>query len=262
MATDWLRYANQNATRRLPLNDRLVNALGFLPELGVTMEVFSGGQPGKGEGPRVGSTRHDHGNAADVFFYKDGRRLNWASEADRPLFEEIVRRGRAAGVSGFGAGDGYMQPGSMHIGFGSPGVWGAGGRGAAAPSWLRAAYEGGAASPTLANVQNKTFDPVGEVMAAVPGSMAPQPRPNPPVASFPSSTAPTVPASTQPNIPAAVQAVAGAPTTSKSANDVFGMLAMMGNQGPRFSPVQTMGPSPEQATGLLQLVQALKSRIA
>ena len=122
MATDWLRYANQNATRRLPLNDRLVNALGFLPELGVTMEVFSGGQPGKGEGPRVGSTRHDHGNAADVFFYKDGRRLNWASEADRPLFEEIVRRGRAAGVSGFGAGDGYMQPGSMHIGCGSPGV--------------------------------------------------------------------------------------------------------------------------------------------
>jgi len=100
--------------------------------------------------------------------------------------------------------------------------------------------------------------------APAPAAAAsPQPRPStPPVASFPSSTAPTVPASTQPNIPAAVQAVAGAPTTSKSANDVFGMLAMMGNQGPQFSPVQTMGPSPEQATGLLQLVQALKSRIA
>ena len=43
---EWLAYANESATRRLPLNDRLVGALSFLPELGVTVEVFSGGQPG------------------------------------------------------------------------------------------------------------------------------------------------------------------------------------------------------------------------
>jgi len=137
----WLRYANQGATRRLPINDKLLNALSFLPELGVTMEVFSGGQPGKGSGlARIGSTRHDHGDAADVFFYKDGRRLDWSKPSDIPVFQEIVRRSRAAGVSGFGAGPGYMQPGSMHLGFGKPAVWGAGGKGENAPQWLREAY--------------------------------------------------------------------------------------------------------------------------
>ena len=33
-----------------------------------------------------------------------------------------------------------MQPGAMHIGMGAPGVWGAGGKGANAPVWLKAAY--------------------------------------------------------------------------------------------------------------------------
>lgn len=140
---EFIRYANQGAVRSLPLSERLVSALSFLPELGVTMEVFSGGQPAPGEGPRVGSTRHDHGNAADVFFYdRSGRRLDWANEQDRPIFEEIVRRARANGVTGFGAGEGYMRPGSMHIGFGSEAVWGAGGSGENAPGWLRAAYHG------------------------------------------------------------------------------------------------------------------------
>lgn len=139
----WLRYSNQGATRDKPINSSLSNAMSFLPEMGITMEVFSGGQDGIGEGDRrTGSVRHDHGNAADVFFYKDGRRLDWANEADRPLFEEIVRRGKAAGVTGFGAGDGYMQAGSMHLGFGNPGVWGAGGKGENAAEWLRAAYDG------------------------------------------------------------------------------------------------------------------------
>ena len=110
--------------------------------MGITMEVFSGGQDGieTGSKQRVGSVRHDHGGAADTFFYKDGRRLDWANEADQPIFDEIVRRGVAAGVTGWGAGPGYMQQGSMHVGMGNPGVWGAGGKGANAPSWIRAAY--------------------------------------------------------------------------------------------------------------------------
>jgi hypothetical protein len=151
MANGYIRYANQGATRRQQLNEKLVAALGFLPELGVEMEVFSGGQPGKGSGlPRVGSVRHDHGNAADVFFYKDGRRLDWNNPQDVPLYQEIVKRGQAAGVTGFGAGSGYMQPGSMHVGFGAPAVWGAGGKSRNAPKWLREAYAGapaGAAQP-------------------------------------------------------------------------------------------------------------------
>ncbi len=138
---DWLRYSNEGAIRNKPLNDKLVQAMSFLPEMGVSMEVFSGGQDA--EGPhRTGSHRHDHGGAGDVYFQKDGRRLDWANDADRPIFEEIVRRGRAAGVTGFGAGEGYMRPGSMHLGFGSPSVWGAGGSGANAPEWLRNAYNG------------------------------------------------------------------------------------------------------------------------
>lgn len=145
MTPDWLTYANQGATRNLPLDPKLVEALSFLGEMGLGMEVFSGGQPAKGSGgARVGSTRHDLGHAADVFFRQGDRRLNWANEQDLPIIQDIVRKARAAGVTGIGAGEGYMQPGSMHIGFGSPSVWGAGGRGENAPAWLKQAYYGGA----------------------------------------------------------------------------------------------------------------------
>lgn len=153
--SDWLRYRNQGAVRNLPLSDRLTQALSFLPEMGLAVEVFSGGQPVKGSGlPRVGSVRHDRGDAADVFFYQGDRRLDWANPADLPYFEEIVRRGRSAGLTGFGAGPGYMRQGSMHIGYGTPAVWGAGGRSANAPQWLQAAFNNapvGAAPPIAAS---------------------------------------------------------------------------------------------------------------
>jgi len=143
MANDWLRYENQGATRNQPLSPQLISALSqVLPQMGIQMEVFSGGQPSSGP-HRTGSHRHDQGNAADVFFSKGNRRLDWRNKADIPILQEIVQRGRQAGISGWGAGEGYMQPGSMHVGFGSPSVWGAGGAGRNAPAWLRAAYEGG-----------------------------------------------------------------------------------------------------------------------
>lgn len=163
-AGNWLTYANQGATRSQPLDPKLVNAFSFLQERGIQMEVFSGGQPGIGEGgPRVGSTRHDHGGAADVFFSQNGRRLDWANPQDQPVFKDIVSQARANGVTGFGAGPGYMQPGSMHVGFGSPGVWGAGGRGANAPQWLRDAYAAPASPSTgaaaAANAAASGVDP-------------------------------------------------------------------------------------------------------
>jgi hypothetical protein len=140
---DWLSYSNQGATRSLGLDPKLAEALSFLRDMGVTADVFSGGQPGQGSGqPRVGSTRHDHGMAADVRFIKDGRALDWSNPQDVPLFQEIVKRGKAAGLTGFGAGPGYMGQGTMHVGFGAPAVWGAGGKGSNAPSWLRDAYYG------------------------------------------------------------------------------------------------------------------------
>lgn len=140
---NYLEYANEGATRNQPLSQNLAQALSFLGELGITGRVYSGGQPKIGTSDaRVGSVRHDDGNAADMLFFKDGRQLDWSNPNDLPYFQEIVRRGKAAGLTGFGAGPGYMQAGSMHVGFGKPAVWGAGGKGANAPDWLKQSYYG------------------------------------------------------------------------------------------------------------------------
>ncbi len=134
----YIRYANQGAIRNGDLSPEMTQAMGFLEDMGITMEVFSGGQPSAAEGgARVGSTRHDHGQSADVFFYRGDEMLNWQNQEHVPVFQDIVRRARSNGLTGFGAGDGYMRPGSMHIGYGAPAVWGAGGSGSSAPDWLR-----------------------------------------------------------------------------------------------------------------------------
>ena len=53
---EWLVYANQGATRSQPLAPELVEAMKFLPEIGLQMQVFSGGQPGIGtSSARVGA---------------------------------------------------------------------------------------------------------------------------------------------------------------------------------------------------------------
>lgn len=136
---EWLDYRNQGATRNKPLNESLVNAMSFLPEMGVTMRVVSGGQDAKGEGNRrTGSTRHDHGNAADVDFFIGDRKLT--PKNDAAILSQIVQRGKANGITGWGEGDDYMGSGRIHLGYGSSGVWGAGGSGKNAPSWLVNAY--------------------------------------------------------------------------------------------------------------------------
>lgn len=171
--SDWLRYTNQGATRNQPISPELASAMSFLPELGLSMEVYSGGQPGIGEGgARVGSTRHDHGGAADVMFYDaTGRMLDWNNPNDIATFQEIVRRAKAAGVTGIGAGDDYMGAGRVHIGFGAPGVWGAGGKGANAPEWLREAY-GGAPAGTPGGITASTMggSPVASALMSGPSS--------------------------------------------------------------------------------------------
>lgn len=171
----WLRYANEGKIRNQPISPELQQALSFLGDMGVTMEVFSGGQAAKGSGgPRTGSTRHDHGGAADVFFYKDGRRLDWSNPDDLPIFREIVQRGKQNGVTGWGAGDGYMSPGSMHVGFGNEAVWGAGGKGANAASWLRESYSG-APSGVSGQVTASAPQSVGaEAYSGAPYQQGPQ----------------------------------------------------------------------------------------
>lgn len=139
LESTWLKYANAGATRNQPLDPKLKNALAFLPDMGVQAVVFSGGQDESGP-HRTGSHRHDDGRAADMMFVKDGRQLDWANPDDQPIFQQIVEKAKARGVTGIGAGPGYMREGSMHMGFGTPAVWGAGGRSANAPGWLKNAY--------------------------------------------------------------------------------------------------------------------------
>lgn len=148
---EFVQYANQGAKRNDPLAPELVNTMSFLPELGVTMEVVSGGQENNTTNG-TGSTRHNHGNAGDVKFKVGNRTLSWENEQDIPLLQQIVARGRANGLTGIGGGPGYMNPETTHIGFGNEAVWGA---------------EGGSPYPALAEAFNSTK----------PGSVAAENRP-------------------------------------------------------------------------------------
>lgn len=145
---DWIDYRNEGATRNMPLSDELVAALEqFIPDMGLRMAVYSGGQPARGSGlPRTGSTRHDLGNAADAdFYHPELGRLDARIPEHRTILADIVRRGREAGLTGFGMGmdeGDYMGPHRMHLGYGAEAVWGDDGRGENAPDWLRDAYYG------------------------------------------------------------------------------------------------------------------------
>lgn len=186
----WLKYSNQNAKRRLPLKPELVNAMSFLADMGITMEVFSGGQKSAAElrkegqakgltgqaltayvdSQRTGGHRHDGGGAADVFFYKDGRRLDWKDPVDVQTFIEIKARAEAEGVTGWGAGDGYMRAASVHLGFGGNAKWGKDGKGQNAAAWLNGSTDNinsptgptgmaGSTDYELKAVNGKTFEP-------------------------------------------------------------------------------------------------------
>ena len=186
----WLRYSNQGATRNDPLDPRLIDAMSFLGDMGITMDVISGGQEAAGTpgGARTGSTRHDHGQAADADFYMGGRKLDWNNPADMPILVQIVQTAKSRGVTGIGAGDDYMGAGRFHVGFGNPGVWGAGGKGANAPDWLVAAYNGadaGSIPAVSAQYQASTGQPgstptYGVPQGSAPNALAPQGLPEPP----------------------------------------------------------------------------------
>lgn len=146
--TSLVRQVQSGArTRKQPITAELEGVLAKAASTvgGVTAEVFSGGQDGKGEGRRrTGSTRHDHGNAADIHL-KDpsGRTLSFASLEDRPQVIAFIQEAVRNGATGIGAGPGYMGAG-IHIGYGPNGskdgavqTWGAGGKSRNAPKWLR-----------------------------------------------------------------------------------------------------------------------------
>lgn len=130
--------------RNKPIQDKLKTVLLRAAEkAGVDdVNVTSGGQDVKGQGTRrTGSTRHDGGAAADLQLIRKGRVLDFHS--DRAVFEAFVTAAAAAGATGLGAGDAYMGPQTIHVGFGSKLVWGAGGKSVNAPAWLKRAAEAG-----------------------------------------------------------------------------------------------------------------------
>lgn len=133
-----ITYNNKNQTRSLPASDKLTSAVApVLSQMGLTMKVHSGGQ--NDETGRVGSKRHDHGDSVDADFYQGDRKLSFNNPEDIPVLQEMVQRLKANGLTGFGAGDGYMTDGRMHIGYGSNAVWGGDGSNASAYDWLKQA---------------------------------------------------------------------------------------------------------------------------
>lgn len=135
------------AIRTKPLSESLKGVLNRAASAGgVQVSVFSGGQPKKGEGgKRTGSTRHDHGNAADVHLKDaEGRTLDFNDPDDLPQVIAFVQEAIRNGATGVGAGPGYMDGRSLHIGYGRDGktdgpveTWGKGGNPANTPKWLR-----------------------------------------------------------------------------------------------------------------------------
>ena len=124
-------YTNQKATRNRKVNEKLFKTLDEVSkELGIDVEIYSGGQPSSGKN-RVGAHNHDDhgkgGGAADIIFKKDGKIIDL--EKDKALKKQFVSKLKENGINEFGYGKGYNQgTTSMHVGNSMPNaktrVWG------------------------------------------------------------------------------------------------------------------------------------------
>lgn len=126
-------------TRDLPIAPGLKQILSFAGSVAGIDEVRveSGGQCAIGTcNKRVGSTRHDLGNAADLDLIKDGRVLRFTNPSDLPFFEAFIEAAASFGATGIGGDVGYMGPTRIHVGFGSRATWGGTNGTGAAPNWL------------------------------------------------------------------------------------------------------------------------------
>lgn len=152
----------QGKVRDKPLDPKLRQLLTHVAErLDVQFEVKSGGQIASREphlkgrpGGWTGSTRHDHGEAADVQMVRrtaSGKKqyISFETQSGRQLWSEAVRLSANLGATGIGADVNYMGAQTVHIGYGSAATWGGTkGRGAA-PEWLQVAYTAGAKGRSL-----------------------------------------------------------------------------------------------------------------
>ena len=102
------------------------NRRGSVTEGGITYLTLDG------QRVRTGSTRHDvdtfgNGQAADIWLYKDGRRIRLdrgADNADTILAGKFLEETRALGAEGIGAGNnGYMGGVGAHIDLSGKTTW-------------------------------------------------------------------------------------------------------------------------------------------
>ena len=178
--------------RNLPINSGLKQQLNYAAQkTGVQVEVVSGGQPGIGTSTRrTGSTRHDHGNAADIKLYTidekgNKRYLDMTNPKERQIMEQFVSHSVHAGATGVGAGISYMGPNTMHIGGGNPASWGG-------ADWIERSRQNGI------NLR-KTSGPV----------VFEQPAPKAVPAAVPAAAPTAVPAAAPTAVPAAAPAQPG-----------------------------------------------------
>lgn len=157
------RQAELAGVRKLPLSPTLRGVLEkAAAAAGVDAVVYSGGQAPKGSGgPRTGSTRHDHGNAADLYLMRGGRKLSDTNPEDRAIMAKFVSAAVAAGATGVGAGHGYMGPSNIHVGFGKQATWGG------AP-WIKSAASGVYNNQNLASEGGGEYGG-GSQMSGIPG---------------------------------------------------------------------------------------------
>ena len=132
--------------RKDPLDDKLSKVLSYAAAQAGIDEVIinSGGQMSlaeakaagakkrgnkwylNGKAVRIGSERHDHGNAADLKLRMGNRILSMNNPKDVPFIEAFMRNSVKAGATGIGMGSNYMGSETMHIGFGTTAIWGKG----------------------------------------------------------------------------------------------------------------------------------------
>jgi len=139
-----VEYSGSITVRNLPLQDELFTILEKSAQsTNIRVLITSGGQHPRGR--RTGSDRHNDGYAADVQLFKDGQKLYITNPQHEPMIRQFFKSAKANGALSIGAGAGYMGGSTYHIDI-APGntvptnasrTWGAGGRYAYAPSWLK-----------------------------------------------------------------------------------------------------------------------------
>ena len=144
-------YELGDATRNKPIQPKLAKILQSVSaKSGYKIVVYSGGQVSKADGGvdgvnRTGSNRHDNGYAADIRVFDGSTRLSAENSSTFDRLSKFVKLLQSEGIEAIGAGPGYMN-GNLHVdiaasvGQGPSTTWGAGGRGANTPSWLKQAF--------------------------------------------------------------------------------------------------------------------------